>query len=70
VPNMRPGDLVYRRGWVVPAGQAADPLTVFEVDGEPFGPIWIDPEEMGTARDLELADLRSAGSSGSSRTGP
>jgi peptidoglycan-N-acetylglucosamine deacetylase len=44
VPNMRPGDLVYRRGWVVPAGEYADPSTVFTVDGMPFGPVWIDPE--------------------------
>ena len=78
VPTMRPGDLVYRRGWVVPDGQAADPLTVFEIEGERFGPIWIDPQEMGTARDLELADLRSgdrsapagADPSGWTRTGP
>lgn len=62
VPDMRPGDLVYRRGQVVRAGEAADPSTVFVVDGEPFGPIWIDPEEMGSARDLEAEDRPSSGS--------
>lgn len=55
VPNMKAGDLVYRRGQVVPAAEYADPGTVFEVDGMPFGPVWIDPEEMGTARELEDA---------------
>jgi peptidoglycan-N-acetylglucosamine deacetylase len=55
VPNMRAGDLVYRRGQVVPAAEHADPSTVFEVDGMPFGPVWIDPEEMGTAQELEDA---------------